>query len=150
MDTPGLGTRFLKFLGNIGGFNSTYQILMRSVKQLYESCVDNIDYENFFSMCSLPNTLQSWFLVTHLHLWLCILQLGRLDEEDAKMAKRILSGVFWNDVDERIKALGVSSGRNLARSKRELVSQFYGLTQAYNEGLSLLPDTTKLQSSLLK
>jgi hypothetical protein len=78
------------------------------------------------------------------------LQLGRLDEEDAKMAKRILSGVFWNDVDERIKALGVSSGRNLARSKRELVSQFYGLTQAYNEGLSLLPDTTKLQSSLLK
>ena len=143
---------------------------MRSVKQLYESCVDNIDYENFFSMCSLPNTLQSWFLVTHLHLWyvtllcfscaiciiwplayrLCILQLGRLDEEDAKMAKRILSGVFWNDVDERIKALGVSSGRNLARSKRELVSQFYGLTQAYNEGLSLLPDTTKLQSSLLK
>ena len=81
---------------------------------------------------------------------LCVVQLDRLETKDAKTAKRILAGIFWDDVDERIKALGIGSGRNLTRGKRELVGQFYGLCYAYEEGLRLLPDRTKLQSSLLR
>lgn len=65
---------------------------------------------------------------------MCIVQLDRLDQKDAAVAKRLLADIFWLDVDDRVRELGSTSSTVRARGKRELVEQFYGLCFAYTEG----------------
>ena len=69
-----------------------WQVLSHSALEIYKSCIDQLDYEAFFkgavattvhplitlvislssnaTTCSMPDTLQSWFLVAQLHIWL--------------------------------------------------------------------------------
>lgn len=58
-------------------------------------------------MCSLPDTFQSWFLITHLHVWMLLVRLKR-EGEDGDYLIRQLSVTFWHDVESRMRALGVS------------------------------------------
>lgn len=32
----------------------------------------------FYRRCGLPDTMQSWFLVTQLHLWMCLVRLKQV------------------------------------------------------------------------
>ena len=32
-------------------------------------------HPNFFRVCDLPDTFQSWFLVTQLHVWMSLVRL---------------------------------------------------------------------------
>lgn len=101
------------------------QVLSRSAKTLYENCIDKVDYENFFKgwfpdifnnyfnncthmvVCAMPDSFQSWFLVAQLHLWLCMVRLKREGKDGDYMLKQMVA-MFWNDVEARMKILGVS------------------------------------------
>ena len=76
------------------------------------------------------------------------MQLDTLDKKDAKTAKKFFLEVFWNDVGQRLRALGVSDVRALKKGYRDLVDQFYGLHQAYTKGLEL--GDSDLSSALLR
>ena len=78
----------------------------------------------------------NWWVLSSLILVcrMCIVQLDRLDQKDAAVAKRLLADIFWFDVDDRVRALGSTSSTVRARGKRELIEQFYGLSFAYTEG----------------
>lgn len=82
----------------------------------------------------LQNAFQVSCLFCFLSHRMCIVQLDRLDQKDAAVAKKLLTDIFWFDVDERVKELGSTSSTVRARGKRELVEQFYGLSFAYAEG----------------
>ncbi|KAL5490880.1 hypothetical protein EMCRGX_G016073 [Ephydatia muelleri] len=133
-DTEPLGDKALRLIGWLGGFYSNKAVLSRSAKTLYENCIDKVDYENFFKVCAMPDSFQSWFLVAQLHLWLCMVRLKREGKDGDYMLKQMVA-MFWNDVEARMKILGVNSGRTINRGLRDLVHEFYGLVIAYDEGL---------------
>lgn len=54
----------------------------------------------------LPNTFQSWFLVAHLHLWMCLVRLKREGKDGHFMIRELVS-TFWEDVKQRMSMLGV-------------------------------------------
>ncbi|KAG7256782.1 hypothetical protein CRUP_006064 [Coryphaenoides rupestris] len=37
--------------------------------RMYTCCVERINYDDFFERCTLPDTLNSWFLIAQLHVW---------------------------------------------------------------------------------
>jgi cytochrome b pre-mRNA-processing protein 3 len=118
------------------GFYSRKAVLSRSALKIYQSCVDELDYESFFKVCRLPDSLHSWFLIAQLHIWLLMVRLKR-EGEDGRYLIRELVSMFWNDVKERPKALGVHSGSLIAKGIREMSAEFNGLIIAYEEGLLL-------------
>ena len=55
----------------------------------------------------MPDSFQSWFLSAHLNVWLCMVRLKREGKDGNYLTKQIVS-MFWYDVEQRIKELGVS------------------------------------------
>ena len=60
-----------------------------------------------FLVCSLPDSFQSWFLIAHLHVWLCMVRLKREGRDGSFVMKQVVS-TFWYDVEQRMRVLGVS------------------------------------------
>lgn len=78
---------------------------------LYESVADKINYVAFFRHFNLPNTFNSWFLVTELHVWLLMMRSmaeGSEAGEDGRFLRNCIVEAMWGDVNTRAKKLGVS------------------------------------------
>ncbi len=58
-------------------------------------------------VCGLPDTFQSWFLVMHLDLYLVLVALKRVPNSDARALSDALFTVLWEDVEQRMRSLGV-------------------------------------------
>ncbi|EGD73529.1 hypothetical protein PTSG_05233 [Salpingoeca rosetta] len=127
-------SKLVKGLGVLGGFYSKRQVQARSAQLLYSSCAEQSLHPEFIRTCQLPDTFQSWFLITHLHVWMCLVRLKQ-EGGDGKRTYKALVELFWKDVEYRMRAMGVSDSRIIQESTRELFSMFYGLLFAYDEGL---------------
>ena len=103
-------------------------------KHLYESSADGVNYIEFFKLCSMPDTFQSWFLVLQLHVWLTLVRL-RLDGQDGKDLSYQMVEIMWQDLEARMKFLGVEDNATRRSSVKELGEEFFGLIIAYDEGL---------------
>ena len=101
-----LGMKALKLLGWLGGFYSRKAILTRSAKTMYECCVEGLDYEKFYDAAGMPDTFQSWFLINQLHVWMCLVRLKPEGKDGRYMYRRMVQ-IFWDDVGERMKVMGV-------------------------------------------
>ncbi len=80
----------------------------------------------------MPDTFQSWFLVAHLHIWLLLVRLKREGPDGTFMIKQVVT-TFWEDVEARMKELGVTSSVLISKNLREFLQQFYGFTLSYEE-----------------
>ena len=80
----------------------------------------------------MPNTFQSWFLVAHLHIWFLLVRLKREGPDGTFMINQVVT-TFWEDVEARMKELGVISSLMISKNLRELLQQFYGITLSYEE-----------------
>lgn len=130
-----LPSRIVKFLASkMSGFYFKNTILLKSAKTLYECCVEGLTYEDFYEACHMPDTFQSWFLVNQLHVWMCLVRL-KVEGKDGRFVYRKLVEIMWQDVEERMKVMGVDDSSVRRESLRELVENFYGLIFAYDEGL---------------
>ena len=80
--------------------------------RLYENVADEINYVKFFQRYNMPNTFNSWFLVTELHVWLLLTRLmaeGSETGEKGRFMRNSIVEAMWNDVNSRAKKLGVSN-----------------------------------------
>eukprot|EP00042_Codosiga_hollandica_P058369 m.878705 g.878705 ORF g.878705 m.878705 type:complete len:275 (-) comp59838_c0_seq5:62-886(-) len=118
-------------VGRLTGIESRGQVLRRSAEQLYNACPNP---SQIYALCSLPDTFQSWFLVMHLHVWMCMVRLKSEGSDGAKAYKQLVA-LMWHDVQYRMKLAGVNDSSIVKHSLRELVDSFYGLTFAYDEGI---------------
>ncbi|CAI8010822.1 Ubiquinol-cytochrome-c reductase complex assembly factor 1 [Geodia barretti] len=128
--------RALKAFARMTGFYSRKNVLRRSALWIYKNTFDDIDYESFFRVCKLPDSMHSWFLVAHLHMWLVMVRLRREGEDGQFLTKQLVE-MFWEDVKQRPRALGVHSSSLIAKSMRAWSGMFSGLIVAYEEGLLL-------------
>ncbi|MED6243893.1 hypothetical protein ATANTOWER_029441, partial [Ataeniobius toweri] len=55
--------------------------------------------------CSLPDTLNSWFLVAQLHVWMCLVRM-RQEGREGKFMCRYIVHSMWEDVEQRSKIMG--------------------------------------------
>lgn len=79
---------------------------------LYESVADNIHYAEFFEKFNLPDTFNSWFIITELHVWMLLVR-TMADGEDGRYARNCIVQALWADVNTRAKKLGVRKHKNV-------------------------------------
>eukprot|EP00045_Choanoeca_perplexa_P003532 m.31742 g.31742 ORF g.31742 m.31742 type:complete len:261 (+) comp12097_c0_seq3:104-886(+) len=143
--TNGLMQRFVQGIGYLGGFYARKQTMLRNAKDLYMTCAEVAMHPQLYRVCQLPDTFQSWFLVTQLHLYMMMVRLKSEGSEGKYVYKQMVV-FFWDDVDHRMKSLGDVDRSMVQESTRELFSMFHGLLFAYDEGLE--GDDTVLAAAL--
>ncbi|KAH8397569.1 hypothetical protein KR222_010255 [Zaprionus bogoriensis] len=151
------GSIFKRVLHKVGFTPNTKARLKVTSHLLYESVADKINYVSFFNDFKLPNTFNSWFLVTELHVWLLLVRSmaeGSEAGEDGRFLRNCIVEAMWGDVNMRAKKLGVSmlhfvmlhllsfcsalQANNPSRTRQQietLSEQFQAALIAYDEGI---------------
>ncbi|EDW17954.1 ubiquinol-cytochrome-c reductase complex assembly factor 1 [Drosophila mojavensis] len=157
VDSPGKTTKqtaedgsILKRVLNKVGFTPNTKARLKVTSHLlYESVADKINYVAFFRDFNLPNTFNSWFLVTELHVWLLMMRSmaeGSETGEDGRFLRNCIVEAMWGDVNTRAKKLGANNPSQTRRQIETLSEQFQAALIAYDEGI--MSDDRVLASAL--
>lgn len=116
---------------------------------LYENVADKIAYYDFFEEFNMPDTFNSWFLVTELHCWLILTRVmneGAESGEDGRFLRNCLVESMWADVQLRAKKISADNPSASRRQVAILAEQFQAALIIYDEGL--MSDDMILASAL--
>uniref|UniRef100_A0A8C5T9S7 Ubiquinol-cytochrome c reductase complex assembly factor 1 n=1 Tax=Malurus cyaneus samueli TaxID=2593467 RepID=A0A8C5T9S7_9PASS len=103
----GAFTRIIEAMGFTGPLKYSRWKIKVAALRMYTCCVEKTDYEEFFNRCQMPDTLNSWFLVAQLHVWMCLVRLKQ-EGRTGKYMCRYIVHCMWEDVEQRGKVMGVS------------------------------------------
>ncbi|CAH2301896.1 Hypothetical predicted protein [Pelobates cultripes] len=140
----GTFTKIIEAIGFTGPLKYNKWKIKIAALRMYTCCVDRIDYDEFFEKCSLPDTLNSWFLVTQLHVWMCLVRMKQEGRSGKYMCRYVVHSM-WEDVQQRGKVMGIDSV-TLKNSMRALTEVFYAAIFGYDEGI--ISDDRVLAASL--
>nr|XP_033770435.1 ubiquinol-cytochrome-c reductase complex assembly factor 1 isoform X1 [Geotrypetes seraphini] len=129
----GAFTKIIETLGFTGPLKYSKWKIKIAALRMYTCCVERIDYDEFFDRCCLPDTLNSWFLVTQLHVWMCLVRLKQEGRAGKYMCRYVVY-VMWEDVTQRGKVMGIDSVA-LKNSMRVMMENFYAAVFGYDEGI---------------
>ncbi|KAH0509294.1 Ubiquinol-cytochrome-c reductase complex assembly factor 1, partial [Microtus ochrogaster] len=125
-----------------------YHITSKKIKiaalRMYTSCVEKTDFEEFFLRCQMPDTFNSWFLITLLHVWMCLVRMKQ-EGRTGKYMCRIIVHFMWEDVEQRGRVMGVNSYL-LKKNMALMTNNFYAAILGYDEGI--LSDDRGLAAAL--
>lgn len=127
-----------KVLKKVGFAHNSKSRLRVCSHILYESVADKINYMNFFEYFNLPNTFNSWFLVTELHVWMLLVRSmaeGSESGEDGRFLRNSIVEAMWRDVNTRAKKLGAQNPSRTRAQIEILSEQFQAALIGYDEGL---------------
>lgn len=116
---------------------------------LYENVADKINYYKFFEEFGLPDTFNSWFLVTELHTWLILTRVmkeGPEANQDGRFLRNCVVESMWADVQSRSKKLAADNPSSTRAEVAVLAEQFQAALISYDEGISL--DDKSLASAI--
>lgn len=123
--------------------------LRSSSTLLYENIADKINYYEFFEAFDLPDTFNSWFLVTELHCWFIltrVMQEGSESGQDGRFLRNCIVEAMWADVQTRAKKLSADNPSASRQQVAILSEQFQATLINYDEGL--MSDDKILASAL--
>ncbi|XDV35304.1 hypothetical protein PO909_005278 [Leuciscus waleckii] len=101
----GTFTKLIEAMGFTGPLKYNKWKIKIAALRMYTCCVERINYDEFFEKCSLPDTLNSWFLVAQLHVWMCLVRM-RQEGRAGKYMCRYIVHSMWEDVEQRSKIMG--------------------------------------------
>jgi cytochrome b pre-mRNA-processing protein 3 len=116
---------------------------------LYESISDKLMYREWFSEFDMPDTFNSWFLVTELHCWLVLTRVmneGADTGQDGRFIRNTIVETMWSDVQTRAKKLSADNPSASRGQVSVLAEQFQATLINYDEGL--MSDDKILASAL--
>nr|XP_020638132.1 ubiquinol-cytochrome-c reductase complex assembly factor 1 isoform X2 [Pogona vitticeps] len=126
-------TKIIEAMGFTGPLKySRWKIKIAGLR-MYTCCVERIDYEEFFNRLRLPDTLNSWFLVAQLHVWMCLVRMKQEGRAGKYMCRYIVYSM-WEDVLQRGKVMGIDS-YEMKKSVKAMVQNFYASIFGYDEGI---------------
>uniref|UniRef100_A0A1Y9H2M8 Ubiquinol-cytochrome c chaperone domain-containing protein n=1 Tax=Anopheles dirus TaxID=7168 RepID=A0A1Y9H2M8_9DIPT len=128
--------RFVKKMGWID--NSSVRLRVSSCL-LYESVVDHINYTEFFHDFDMPDTFNTWFLITELHVWMLLVRsMAEGAEKGAagRFMRNCIVETMWNDVTTRAKQLTMDNPSVVRPQIQQLSEQFQAALISYDEGIS--------------
>ncbi|KAM5135666.1 ubiquinol-cytochrome c reductase complex assembly factor 1 [Mantella aurantiaca] len=137
-------TKIIEAMGFTGPLKYSKWKIKIAALRMYTCCVERIDYDEFFEKCSLPDTLNSWFLVTQLHVWMCMVRMKQQGREGKYMCRFIVYSM-WEDAEQRGKVMGIDSV-TMKKTMRALTEIFYASIFGYDEGI--ISDDRVLASAL--
>ncbi|KAM6298602.1 ubiquinol-cytochrome c reductase complex assembly factor 1 [Aegotheles albertisi] len=129
----GAFTRIIEAMGFTGPLKYSRWKIKVAALRMYTCCVEKTDYEEFFSRCQMPDTLNSWFLVAQLHVWMCLVRLKQ-EGRTGKYMCRYIVHCMWEDVEQRGKVMGINSVV-LKEDMKTMVENFYAALFGYDEGI---------------
>ncbi|KAF5270329.1 hypothetical protein FQR65_LT05517 [Abscondita terminalis] len=101
---------------------------------LFETIVDQLNYDEMFKTLNLPDTFYSWFVVTELHMWMLMVRY-MAEGEDGRVVRNHITQALWVDVDQRVKKLNPSGLVGIKPQITDLSDQLNAALIAYDEGL---------------
>lgn len=140
----GAFTKLIEAMGFTGSLKYNKWKIKLAALRMYTSCVERINYDEFFEKCSLPDTLNSWFVVTQLHVWMCLVRMRQEGREGKYMCQYLVHSM-WEDIDQRNKILGISAVQRKEATK-VMTETFYAAIFGYDEGI--LSDDAVLAAAL--
>ncbi|CAO1301923.1 unnamed protein product [Diamesa hyperborea] len=135
VDDSGIFKRLFK---GFGDGNTKSQMRATSVV-LYECVADNVNYAEFFQTFDLPDTFNSWFLVTEFHVWMLLMRVmneGSESGEDGRFMRNCVVEAMWADVTQRARKLGADNPSFTRAQIAVLSEQFQATLISYDEGIS--------------
>uniref|UniRef100_A0A8C8YJ34 Ubiquinol-cytochrome c reductase complex assembly factor 1 n=1 Tax=Prolemur simus TaxID=1328070 RepID=A0A8C8YJ34_PROSS len=100
-------TKIIEAMGFTGPLKYSKWKIKIAALRMYTSCVEKTDFEEFFLRCQMPDTFNSWFLITLLHVWMCLVRMKQ-EGRTGKYMCRIIVHFMWEDVEQRGRVMGVS------------------------------------------
>ncbi|KAL4084551.1 hypothetical protein QTP88_027499 [Uroleucon formosanum] len=100
---------------------------------LYERLVDQIPFDQIITKLDLPDTFNSWFIITELHLWMIFVRFMN-EGTQGTMIRNFIMEALWNDVEFRSKKLAIVNADIRHRQIKELSDQLRGALVGYDEG----------------
>ncbi|KAF9199819.1 Protein cbp3, mitochondrial [Haplosporangium sp. Z 27] len=135
-EATGIYGGFLRSLAMVTGHYTVGQTAMRSTHNFYEICALQLQEKRSFwiDTCGLPDNFQTWFSVTHLHVWLLMVRIRA--EKHGKVFQQQLVNHFFHDIEDRMRYNHkISSGRIISTYMHDFLAQFHGGVLAYDEGM---------------
>ncbi|XP_078508321.1 ubiquinol-cytochrome c reductase complex assembly factor 1 [Lissotriton helveticus] len=129
----GAFTKIIEAMGFTGPLKYNKWKIKIAALRMYTCCVERIDYDEFFNKCNLPDTLNSWFLVTQLHVWMSLVRLKQEGRAGKYMCRYVVHSM-WEDVQQRGKVMGIDSTA-LKSSIKTMTENFYAAIFGYDEGI---------------
>ncbi|XP_062445402.1 ubiquinol-cytochrome-c reductase complex assembly factor 1 isoform X3 [Rhea pennata] len=130
----GAFTRIIEAMGFTGPLKYSRWKIKVAALRMYTCCVEKTDYEEFFNRCHMPDTLNSWFLVAQLHVWMCLVRMKQEGRAGKYMCRYIVH-CMWEDVEQRGKVMGCSEKALQKQWKEVIVSP-----QQYHSGRGAAED----------
>ncbi|KAI9540620.1 Ubiquinol-cytochrome-c reductase complex assembly factor 1 [Dissostichus eleginoides] len=140
----GAFTKLIEVMGFTGPLKYNKWKIKIAALRMYTCCVERVNYDEFFDKCSLPDTMNSWFLVAQLHIWMCMVRM-RQEGREGKYMCRWLVHSMWEDVEQRSKIMGVDSSHR-KEGMTSMTETFYAAIFGYDEGV--LSDDCVLAAAL--
>ncbi|KAI6243834.1 Ubiquinol-cytochrome C chaperone domain containing protein [Aphelenchoides fujianensis] len=112
-------------------------LLDKSASQLYYDCANNYPYLVLIKAFELPDYMSSWYKLTLLHAWLCLLRLqSSLDAPTYKRVQQGLLSSLWFDVDKRLDLMGeeLNVKLNTKADMRKMHGLYLQTIFEYDEG----------------
>ncbi|XP_036273386.1 ubiquinol-cytochrome-c reductase complex assembly factor 1 isoform X2 [Pipistrellus kuhlii] len=101
----GAFTKIIEAMGFTGPLKYSKWKIKIAALRMYTSCVKKTDFEEFFLRCQMPDTFNSWFLITLLHVWMCLVRMKQ-EGRTGKYMCRIIVHFMWEDVEQRGRVMG--------------------------------------------
>ncbi|XP_016367747.1 ubiquinol-cytochrome-c reductase complex assembly factor 1-like [Sinocyclocheilus rhinocerous] len=140
----GAFTKLIEAMGFTGPLKYNKWKIKIAAVRMYTCCVEKINYDEFFEKCSLPDTLNSWFLVAQLHVWMCLVRM-RQEGRAGKYMCRYIVHSMWEDVEQKSKIMGIDAIQR-KESMKVMTETFYAALFGYDEGI--LSDDCVLAAAL--
>ncbi|KAK4305384.1 hypothetical protein Pmani_022726 [Petrolisthes manimaculis] len=142
VEKPG---KFKQFIKKMGWLDHSRSKLKRSGFILYEKVSEQVLSHDFFEVCDMPDTFNSWFLVTELHIWLLAVRM-MAEGEEGRFTRNAMLEALWQDAEERSKKVGASSLSIRQEQMQSIGASFQAALFAYDEGI--MSDDRVLASAL--
>ncbi|CAG8640158.1 24348_t:CDS:2, partial [Racocetra persica] len=129
-------TKILVRLGKLLGYYDLPVQAIRVTREMYQMCALRLDEnrEFFIDTCGLPDSFQTWFQITLLHVWMLMVRFR--PENDGKVYMQQLVNHLFDDAEWRMREIhGITSGSLISHYMKDYLSQFHGAVMAYDEGL---------------
>lgn len=117
-------------------------------QKLFETATRQIDFSEFKERFNGPDTFNTWFLITELHIWMLSVR-AMADRQLGEVIRNEIIAAMWSDVNYRTKKLSASTGSQqsvIRKQIEELSGQFQYAMIAYDEGL--MTNDMRLASAL--
>ncbi|XP_063702534.1 ubiquinol-cytochrome-c reductase complex assembly factor 1 [Culicoides brevitarsis] len=113
--------------------------------RIYEQIADQIDYPSFFHRYNMPNTYNSWFLVTELHVWMTLTRVMAIEDAGRKLRSGVVE-TMWTDATQRAKRIQSDNPSMMRKQLNVLSQQFQAALITYDDGL--MHDDKSMATSL--